>query len=206
MSWLILALLAAFFLATADAITKWYLADFSPGLMALIRFGVTAVLLLPLLLFIPWPHPPLAFWGWVAALLPLEVLAMWFYMQAIRTSPLSLTLPYLAFTPVFNVLTGYVLLGETVNKTGMAGILLVVAGAWLLNLDLVYRNGYRNLLTPFLAIGRERGARLMLATAAKRTSLLFGMAYGAWLFKEPGLGRNLTAGALMVAGVVLIAA
>jgi len=289
MPWLALALLAAFFLATADAVTKRYLADFTPGEMALVRFGATAILLLPLLAFTPWPHPPPAFWGWVAALLPLEILAMWLYMQAIRDSPLSLTLPYLAFTPVFNILTGQLLLGETVSAAGFAGILLVVSGAWLLNAPDGWPNGRHPILDPFKAIIRERGARLMLTTAAlysltsvmgkgalhyvsplffgpfyftlvgmvtavlfaprhaatwrrlrtrplaclavglfmaamllchfhaiirvevaymiavKRTSLLFGMVYGAWLFKEPGLGRHLAAGALMVAGVLLLA-
>ena len=40
--------------------------------------------------------------------------------------------------------------------------------------------------------------------AVKRTSLLFGMLYGAWLFSEAGLGKNLAAGLLMIAGVYLI--
>jgi drug/metabolite transporter (DMT)-like permease len=209
-------------------------------------------------------------------------------MNAIRESPLSLTLPYLAFTPVINVLTGYLFLGEQVSLRGFAGIWLVVCGAWLLNLKPGARGRVR-VLAPFRAIVQERGARLMLVTAAiysltsviskvallqvtpaffgpfyfvvlgtcaslvfasrkihswralgrhpwahlsvgismavmvvahfhaiahievaymvavKRTSLLFGMLYGAWLFREPGLSRNLLAGGLMVAGVVLIA-
>ena len=40
--------------------------------------------------------------------------------------------------------------------------------------------------------------------AVKRTSLLFGMLYGAWLFGERGLQKNLVAGVLMVLGVLLI--
>ena len=40
--------------------------------------------------------------------------------------------------------------------------------------------------------------------AVKRTSLLFGILYGALFFREPGLARRLPAGALMVAGVALI--
>ncbi len=39
----------------------------------------------------------------------------------------------------------------------------------------------------------------------KRTSLLFAMLYGAWLFREPGLRQNLFAGVLMLAGVALVA-
>lgn len=290
MDWFFLTLLSAFSYATADAVTKRYLSQYRPGEMVLVRFGVTGLLLSPLLLLQPWPDIRAPFWGWVAALLPLEILAMWLYMQAIRESPLALTLPYLAFTPVFNILTGYLLLGETVNLTGLAGILLVVCGAWLLNADHARTGAGIRFLAPFRAIVRERGSRLMLGVAVlysvtsvlgkgamqyvapgffgpfyfallglatalvfssritrpwrvltrhpgahllvglamgvmvithfhaiqhvevaymiavKRTSLLFGMLYGAWLFAETGLGKNLTAGALMVLGVFLIAA
>ncbi|MEN8177083.1 MAG: EamA family transporter, partial [Pseudomonadota bacterium] len=41
--------------------------------------------------------------------------------------------------------------------------------------------------------------------AVKRTSLLFGMLYGAYLFREPGLGSHLIAGLVMLGGVALIA-
>ena len=74
-------------------------------------------------------------------------------------------MPYLAFTPVFNTLTGYILLQEKVSATGFAGILLVVSGAWLLNLE--HARGERfDVLAPFRAILYERGSRLMLITAA----------------------------------------
>jgi drug/metabolite transporter (DMT)-like permease len=290
MHWLGLTLLSAFCLATADAATKRYLSHYRPAEMVLVRFGVAGVLLLPLLFLQDWPELTLQFWGWVAALLPLEILAMWLYMRAIRECPLSLTLPYLAFTPVFNIVTGYLLLGESVSWGGFSGILLVVCGAWLLNLDAARTGPRLDVLAPFHAIGREQGSRLMLGAAAlysitsvlgkgalqqvspqffgpfyftllalvattlfasrelrrwsaagrnvrghllvgismavmvmahfhaiehvevaymiavKRTSLLFGLLYGAWLFGETGLARNLAAASLMVVGVYLIAA
>ena len=289
MHWFYLTLFSAFSLATADALTKRYLSHYPAGELVLVRFGVTAVLLLPLLVMQPWPAMPAPFWGWVAALLPFEILAMWLYMKAIRRSPLSLTLPYLAFTPVFNTITGYVLLGETVTLQGFSGIALVVCGAWLLNAEAMNGGARRDVLAPFRAITSEPGSRLMLIGAAlysltsvmgkgalqyvpagffgpfyfvllgvvatilfarrevrpwrvltrhpwahlgvglfmglmvlthffaiqhievaymiavKRTSLLFGMLYGAWLFSEAGLGKNLAAGLLMIAGVYLIA-
>jgi drug/metabolite transporter (DMT)-like permease len=57
-------------------------------------------------------------------------------------------------------------------------------------------------LAHFYAIAHVQVAYMI---AVKRTSLLFGMIYGAWLFGESGIRRNLAAGALMVAGVYLIA-
>jgi drug/metabolite transporter (DMT)-like permease len=288
MHWITLTLLSAFFLATADTLSKRYLSHYRPGELVLVRFGIAGILLLPLLLWQPWPSLSPVFWGWMAVSVPVELMAMWLYMQAIRSSPLSLTLPYLAFTPAFNTLTGYIVLGETVTLTGFSGILLIVSGAWLLNLQATQNGSSLNILAPFLAITRERGSRLMLMVAAlysltsvttkgallhatpaffgpfyfvvmgaaslllfasrdvstwralgrhpwahlaigvcmsimvvthfyaiehievaymiavKRTSLLFGMLYGAWLFKETGLLKNLFAGMLMVLGVFLI--
>lgn len=288
MHWISLTLFSAFSLATADALSKRYLSHYRPGELVLVRFGVSGALLVPLLLWQSWPPLTAVFWGWIAVSLPLELIAMWLYMLAIRDSPLSLTLPYLAFTPVFNTLTGYLLLGETVSWTGFSGILLVVLGAWLLNLKAAQGGTGLNVLAPFRAITRERGSRLMLAVAAiysltsvtskaamlqvtpgffgpfyfailgiasallfasrdvsswralgrhpvahlgvglfmaamvvahfyaiahievaymvavKRTSLLFGLLYGAWLFGESGLRKNLLAGLLMVLGVYLI--
>ncbi len=289
MHWLSLTLFSAFFLATADTLTKRYLTDYRPGELVIVRFGISGLLLAPVILMQPWPDLPLQFWFWMAGLLPLEILAMWLYMTAIRQSPLSHTLPYLAFTPVFNIATGYLLLGETVSPSGLAGILLVVSGAWLLNLHHARHSGGLDLLAPFKAITREHSSRLMLIVAAlysltsvmgkgalqytepgwfgpfyyvilgpvavivfasrtpavlqvltrrrwahlgvgifmagmvithfyainhievaymiavKRTSLLFGILYGAWLFKEDNLNKNLLAGGLMIAGIYLIA-
>ena len=56
-------------------------------------------------------------------------------------------------------------------------------------------------ITHFMAIAQIEAAYMI---AAKRTSLLFGMLYGAMLFGERHLGRHLVAGALMVAGVAAI--
>jgi drug/metabolite transporter (DMT)-like permease len=165
MDWLSLTLISAFCIATADALTRKYLQGYSARELVMVRFGMPGLLLLPLLLMQPMPVLATEFWYWAAALVPLEVTAMLLYSQAIRDTSLSLTLPYLAFTPVFNTLTGYILLEERVSVTGFAGILLVVFGAWLLNLE--HAKGERfNVLAPFRAIITERGSRLMLITAA----------------------------------------
>lgn len=165
--WFPFALLSAFLVASADAVTKKALSDYTAGELVVVRFGFTALLLAPLLLFVPLPSIPPAFWGWVAVLLPLEILGMYLYMQAIRETALALTLPYLAFTPVFITLTGFLLLGERVSLIGFAGIVLVVFGAYLLNLGDTRAApvaGSR-LLAPLRAFARERGSRLMLAVA-----------------------------------------
>lgn len=286
MNWLWLALACAFLVALADALSKRHLAGYAGWEMGVVRFGVAGLLLLPWAALDPPAMPPPVFWGWMALLVPLELTALLLYVTAIRDHPLSLTLPYLAFTPVFATVTGFLLLGETVTARGLAGILLVVVGAYLLNVT--PENG-RGLLAPLRAIARDRGARLMLAVSfiygftavigkgalqympasqfgpfyfsllgiatllvfafakggvvrvlarqpgwhlaigvvmaamcvthflaleqvetaymltVKRTSLLFGMVFGAYWFAERGLAKNLVAGSLMVVGVALVA-
>ncbi|TVR96826.1 MAG: EamA family transporter [Rhodospirillales bacterium] len=291
MEWLPLALLAAFSVATADALTKKGMQGVDGVEIVVVRFVFTGVLLAPLLAIQPLPAIPAAFWPWLAAMIPIEVAALWLYMIAIRDSPLALTLPYLAFTPAFATVTGWAVLGERVSVQGFAGILVVVFGAYVLNAAAVTApgRGWRRWLRPLGAIVRERGSRLMLTVAAlysitivlgkgalqhvpvtffapffavvlavtvlvgfasvrpslvralwrrpgwhlaigaalavsllshlfalrlvevaymiavKRTSLLFGILYGAVLFREAHLGRHLVGGTLMLAGVVLIA-
>jgi drug/metabolite transporter (DMT)-like permease len=166
MNWLYLTLVSAFCIATADALTRKYLQGYRARELTIVRFGMPGLLLLPLLVLQPIPDLAPEFWYWVAALVPIEVLAMLLYSQAIRDTSLTLTLPYLAFTPVFNTVTAYVLLGETVSVSGFGGILLVVAGAWLLNLEHARNHKRFNVFAPFRAIVSERGSRLMLIVAA----------------------------------------
>ena len=165
MSWLFITLLSAFCLASADAVTKKYLSDYRADALVVIRFTMPGILVLPLLIYTGIPKLELAFWGWVALVIPLEIVAMTLYSQAIRDTSLALTLPYFAFTPVFNILPGYLILGEQVALMGVMGILLVVAGAWLLNVEHAKGGDYFDVIAPFKAIVRERGSRLMLMAA-----------------------------------------
>ncbi|MEW5723491.1 MAG: DMT family transporter [Thermodesulfobacteriota bacterium] len=162
MLWVLPALGAALALATADALVKKFFSHLSPLQMGYVRLAYSAPWLLPLLLLTPAPHLDSDFWLMLAAVIPLEFLALYLYMDAIRSSPLSLTVPFLSFTPVWMILSGWVLLGELPSRTGAAGILLVAAGAYVLNLDR-RRHG---LLEPIKAVFREPGSRKMMAVSA----------------------------------------
>ena len=166
MHWFLLAMICAISLASADAATKHWLGDYSARELVLVRFSLSGLLLSPLLLIQPFPELPINFWGWMAMLLPLEVIALLLYMQAIQGYPLWLTLPYLAFTPVFVTFTGWLLLGERVSMVGFGGIFLIFAGAWLLNLETKEDSEQHRLFAPLAAILRSRGSRLMLLVAA----------------------------------------
>lgn len=166
LDWFSLSLLCALSLASADAATKAWLGGYSAQELTLVRLGVTGLIMTPLLGDLSFLGAlPVAFWGWIALLLPLEVAAMLLYMKAIRDHPLALTLPYLAFTPAFVILVGYLLLGERVSLAGGAGIVLVVLGAWLLNLQRAHLTDWRRAAAPLVAIMRQPGSRMMLGVA-----------------------------------------
>jgi len=161
MPWFPLALSAAFFTAASDALTKRYLRPLGTFKMAVGRVLAPVLFLLPFLLFQQWPSLDPTFWKTLAVLLPMETLALVLYMEALRVSPLSLTVPFLAFTPAFMILTGAIILGERLDLKGIAGIFLIVAGSYSLHLkDL--RSGF---WAPFAAVFREKGSVLMLAVA-----------------------------------------
>eukprot|EP00198_Chlamydomonas_reinhardtii_P002664 XP_001692000.1 predicted protein [Chlamydomonas reinhardtii] len=56
------------------------------------------------------------------------------YQRAVCMSPLSLTIPYLAFTPAILIVTAYIFLGELPGSSGVAGVCVVALGGYLLNL------------------------------------------------------------------------
>jgi drug/metabolite transporter (DMT)-like permease len=159
--WFPAALLTALATATGDAILKARFSHLSPGSMAVVKSTAPVPFLLPLLLAISWPETDSVFWQTVGLLVPLEILALLMYMQALKISPLSLSIPFLAFTPVFIVLTGWIVLDEKVTKVGVLGILCTVTGAYVLHI----KSSKEGFLEPLKAIARERGSRLMLAVA-----------------------------------------
>src|ERR1041385_5691323 len=125
MMWFFLSISTAVLVSVADAISKKILQTNRFEVVALIRCGWSSLFLLALLPWSTGPSHPSQFWGWVAMGIPLEVAAALVFNRALQMAPLSLVIPYLAFTPVFLVLGGWVFLGERISVSGGGGIGLV---------------------------------------------------------------------------------
>ncbi len=82
-------------------------------------------------------------------------------MKSLRVSPLSLTVPFLSFTPAFLLITSPLIVGEVPSWQGTAGVLVIVAGAYLLNLGSMRGD----LFMPLRMMFREKGSRMMLMVA-----------------------------------------
>lgn len=160
-SWVLLSLIAAFTLATSDALTKKALASSNEYIVAWLRLIFSLPLLFVIFLFITVPKLDKEFYTAFFLALPLEILSIVLYIKALRVSPLSLTLPFLALTPVFLIFVSYVILGEKVSLWGGIGILFIASGSYTLNISKIKEG----IFEPLRAITKEKGSVLMIAVA-----------------------------------------
>src|SRR5690349_7296507 len=78
---------------------------------------------------------------------------MWLYFRALQISPMSLCIPFLAFTPVFLIPSGYFLLGEIPKPIKLLGVALIVVGSLVMHRRLFAQG----LLAPAKAVIKEKG-------------------------------------------------
>jgi len=92
----------------------------------------------------------------------LNLLANLLFLRSVQISPLSLSTPYLAFTPVFSAVPAFLVYNEVPTTWGFAGILTVCLGAFFLNPG----NRSHGWAAPLWALWKERGSLYMLIVAA----------------------------------------
>jgi drug/metabolite transporter (DMT)-like permease len=161
MLWLILSLFTALAVSSHDAWVKKFFSDLNPYEMAAYPIFYSIPLFIISLFFIRTPPLDNAFYWFFLANLPLNGVSFVVYMKAIKVSPLSLTVPYLAFTPVFMIATGYLFLDEIPNLWGVLGIMTICFGSYILNLE----PGGGSIYAPFKAFISETGSWLMIIVA-----------------------------------------
>lgn len=159
--WILYSLLTAFFLATSDALTKRALATRDEYYVAWARLLFALPVLVISLILIEIPPLDKTFWLATLIALPLEIGAIILYTKALKSSPISLTMPFLALTPLFLILISYILLGEKVSLSGGAGIFLIATGSYTLHIHKVRQR----LLEPVKAILKEKGSVMMIIVA-----------------------------------------
>lgn len=163
LSGLLLAIGASLLHASADAAKKGLVRslDALEALTGYVLFGLPMVALLWLATGLEgMPRPGFALYATLSVVPNLVANALFF--EAVRTSPLSLTLPFLSFTPAFLIGTSWLINRELPSAVGVIGIGLVILGAFLLHA----RELRHGALGPLRAILRERGSLLMTAVAA----------------------------------------
>lgn len=187
MSWTLPALLAAVLAALDATLLRRFAGDLPPARMVAYPVFWSLPPFLVLLAVRGLPDLPAPFWLATLVAVPVNMAGHLLTAWAVRLSPVSRTVPYLCFSPAFVVLHEYLLLGVAPRPAGVAGVLLVVAGSWVLNAGNdaedaaahvanpaargaggAVRRGrgvLARLLRPFRTLATERGSRIMLGVA-----------------------------------------
>ncbi len=161
MIWFLFAFLTAFFESLKDIASKKTLATSNEYIVAWSWMFFPAFFLLPVLLVQGIPPIQPNFWMAVIAGGITNTIAFNLYTKALKASDLSITVPMIAFTPIFLLVTSPLIVDEFPEPLGIVGIMLIVAGSYILNL----KEKHKGFLAPYKALIRERGPKLMLGVA-----------------------------------------
>jgi len=114
------------------------------------------------LLFGLFPLAPMpTFFIYLVLDVGLITIVMWLYFRALQISPLSMCIPFLAFTPVFLIPSTYIILGQKPEPIKLLGVALIVVGSLAMHRQL-FAVGW---LAPVKAVLEYKGSRYMLIVA-----------------------------------------
>ena len=91
----------------------------------------------------------------------LNILAFTLYTRAIKIADLSLTVPLVTLTPLFLLVTSPVIIGEWPTGLDAVGVMFLIVGSYMLNLN--PSDGFT--LAPLRALMLNPGSRMMMAVA-----------------------------------------
>lgn len=161
MTWFVFSILTAFCESIKDIFSKKSFEKIDEYIIAWSIHSFAAIFLIPILYFTDIPTLGNKFWFAFFIRGTLNVVTTILYMKAIKSSELSITVPMVTLTPFFLLITSPLIVGEFPTLYGVVGILLIVTGSYILNID-EKKKAY---FEPFRALLRDKGPRLMLIVA-----------------------------------------
>ncbi len=161
MVWFIFAILGAFFDATSYALIKKNLQKINQYVLSAGVFLASSIILFIISIFKGFPEIGPAFYSSVFVTSVLNIFIAIFYFKALKITDLSLAISMKSFTPIFLILTSFLLLREFPTMFGIVGIFLIVIGSYVLNTT----KNSKKLFEPIKSIINNRGAMYMLVVA-----------------------------------------
>ncbi|MDD5143660.1 DMT family transporter [Methanoregula sp.] len=155
---------AAYFIAN-----KKFLQTVEPDILAASGFLFTSLFLLTIVTVRGIPTLGADFFLAVFVTSAINVVATTLTLRALKSTDISLAVPMLSFTPLFLVVTAALILHEVPSFIGIAGIITIVAGSYVLNTSAEHTN----LLDPFRAMISHPGILSMFVV-----SFLYAIAIG----------------------------
>jgi drug/metabolite transporter (DMT)-like permease len=141
----------------------------APDLLAAAGFLATSLFLLGIAWFRGIPQLGPDFLVAVCSTCAINILGTTLAFRALKSTDLSLAVPMLSFTPLFLLVTAALMLGEVPSVIGITGILVIVAGSYILNTAAEHTS----ILDPFRAMIAHPGILSMLVV-----SFLYAIAIG----------------------------
>lgn len=140
MSWLLVAFVAPVLWAVSTHIDKYLVERYFKERDVAVLLVFTALIGLVLLPFIALYAPgvtslPLASIVVIAATGLLYMVAMYFYLRALQSNEASIVAPFYQAAPLFAYGLAYVVLGEVLTRSQLAGALLIVGGTVFASLN-----------------------------------------------------------------------
>ncbi len=157
MQWLLFALLGAFFDSTYYMLIKKNIKNMNPYFLSSGVFLVASFVLLLTSYLNGFPEIGKDFYIAAIISIVLNIIAVYLYLKALETTDLSLAIPMISFTPVFLIITSTLILGEKPTILGIAGIILISVGAYVLN-----SKKSQDILEPIKSMFQNKGVIYML--------------------------------------------
>ncbi len=129
---ILFALVAALAQSLQGAINKRLLETIPSRLLLLLAYGGAAIFTSPLIIYAGIPRLDATFFiaGFSGAMLnAAATLLLW---EALKRDNLSRVFPFLALAPLFSVVTALLILHELPSHQGLFGIILIVAGLFII--------------------------------------------------------------------------
>jgi drug/metabolite transporter (DMT)-like permease len=157
--WFTFALTFAFTTSLGGILSKRILKELDELTFIFLSFIFTAPFLLILLLaFYQIPKVDTTFFLAIASSVILDVIAFYLAIKAIKMSEISLVNPISSFNPVFASIIAFFVLGERLSIQGIVGILIIVIGAYVLQVS-SRKKGY---LEPLIKLFSHKGVQMSL--------------------------------------------
>jgi len=158
--WVIYAVLNPFIDASRNVFSKKASLNVDSLVVSWINNFVPFLLYLPVIFFIELKFNQQFF---ISVLISgsVNTVATILYYRAISKGDISVVVPMLSFTPLFLLVISPIIVGEFPTSKGLIGIILIVIGSYLLNVNLKEKG----ILFPLKTLMKNKATRYMLIVA-----------------------------------------
>jgi drug/metabolite transporter (DMT)-like permease len=159
--WLLLGLFSAATDAGKNVLAKHNTKSFNSIVVTWAWVTYSLFILIPVMFIKGIPQLDMVFWQTFVVRIILDFVSLLMYIEAIKRTDLSLSMPMLALSPLFLLVSGYFLNGEFPSNLALIGVLLIVVGTYFLN----FKGRHLPWYEPITCVVQDRGTTLMLGAS-----------------------------------------